>query len=64
MVAALDGSGLGVVIDEDHVREASTAKAAWRNPVWRSPDGAVREWQSPLNPRTAASRCPPRPVPR
>jgi len=45
MVAALTGPGLGIEIDEDHVRAAAGAGAApWRNPVWRGPDGAIREW--------------------
>ena len=39
------GAGLGVEIDEPHVREMAAAMTAgWRNPVWRGPDGAVREW--------------------
>lgn len=45
MVAALEGPGLGVEIEEDRVREAARAMGpGWRNPVWRGPDGAVREW--------------------
>ncbi|WP_254049796.1 galactonate dehydratase [Novosphingobium sp. TH158] len=45
MIAALDGPGLGVEIDEDRVREAASAgQMRWRNPAWRGPDGAVREW--------------------
>jgi galactonate dehydratase len=39
------GPGLGVEIDEPRVREMAAAMTAgWRNPVWRGPDGAVREW--------------------
>ena len=39
------GAGLGVEIDEPRVREMAAAMTAgWRNPVWRGPDGAVREW--------------------
>jgi galactonate dehydratase len=45
MVAALEGPGLGIEIDEARVREAAAAViAGWRNPVWRGPDGGVREW--------------------
>jgi len=39
------GPGLGVEIDEAKVREAAGRMTkGWRNPVWRGPDGAVREW--------------------
>jgi len=45
MVPTPQGPGLGVEIDEARVREATGAMAkGWRNPVWRGPDGAVREW--------------------
>jgi galactonate dehydratase len=45
MVAALEGPGLGVEIDEARVRAAAAATPdSWSNPVWRGPDGAVREW--------------------
>ena len=45
MVKVLEGAGLGVEIDEDRVRAAAGhAGAGWRNPVWRGPDGGVREW--------------------
>ncbi|MDB5663067.1 MAG: Mandelate racemase/muconate lactonizing protein, partial [Sphingomonas bacterium] len=45
MVAALEGPGLGIEIDEAQVREAAKGMiAGWRNPVWRGPDGGVREW--------------------
>lgn len=45
MVAALESPGLGIEIDEDRVREAAKDPTpGWRNPVWRGPDGAVREW--------------------
>lgn len=45
MVAALEGPGLGVELDEDRVREAAAdMRGSWRNPVWRGPDGALREW--------------------
>jgi galactonate dehydratase len=44
MVEALQGSGLGVELDEARVREAALTGQRWRNPVWRGPDGGVREW--------------------
>jgi galactonate dehydratase len=45
MVAALEGPGLGVELDEDRVREvAADMRGGWRNPVWRGPDGGLREW--------------------
>lgn len=44
-IAAPTEPGLGVTIDEERVRAAADAMTAgWRNPVWRGPDGAVREW--------------------
>jgi galactonate dehydratase len=45
-VAALTGPGLGIEIDEDAVRRGAEASKdfAWRNPVWRGPDGSIREW--------------------
>jgi galactonate dehydratase len=44
MVAALQGPGLGVEIDEAMVREAAKDAPTWRNPIWRGEDGSVREW--------------------
>jgi len=44
MVAALQGPGLGVEIDEDMVREAAKGAPSWRNPIWRGQDGSFREW--------------------
>ncbi|KAJ8100174.1 enolase C-terminal domain-like protein [Lipomyces tetrasporus] len=45
-IEALSGPGLGIDIDEDLVREAAkeTKEFSWRNPVWRGPDGGIREW--------------------
>ncbi|KAJ7091285.1 enolase C-terminal domain-like protein [Mycena crocata] len=53
MVNLLEGAGLGIEVDEARVR-AEDAKfrngdgegsvKAWRNSVWRGPDGAIREW--------------------
>jgi galactonate dehydratase len=44
MVDALEGTGLGVLIDDDRVRRAVLESHNWRNPVWRGADGGVREW--------------------
>ena len=38
------GPGLGVEIDEAKVRDAAKGGHAWRNPVWRTPDGGFAEW--------------------
>ncbi|MFC7197934.1 galactonate dehydratase [Halospeciosus flavus] len=39
-----DGPGLGIEIDEDHVREMADEAVDWHNPVWRHDDGSVAEW--------------------
>ncbi|WP_225335549.1 galactonate dehydratase [Halomicrobium urmianum] len=36
--------GLGIEIDEDHVREQAEKTVDWHNPVWRHEDGSVAEW--------------------
>ena len=36
--------GLGVIVDEARVIEASKNAPDWRNPVWRHADGSVAEW--------------------
>jgi len=43
-VAIPDGPGLGIAIDEDHVREMARIGHNWRNPLWRHKDGSVAEW--------------------
>ncbi len=43
-VAVPTAPGLGVTIDEARVREAARDAHRWRNPVWRGPDGSLREW--------------------
>jgi len=43
-IAVLEGPGLGVTVDEARVREAARTPHRWRNPVWRGPDGSLREW--------------------
>lgn len=39
-----DGPGLGIEINEEHVREMATTGHSWRNPLWRHQDGSVAEW--------------------
>nr|WP_305794537.1 galactonate dehydratase [Halomarina rubra] len=38
-----DGPGLGIDVDEEHVREQA-GDVDWHNPVWRHDDGSVAEW--------------------
>lgn len=38
-----DGPGLGIEIDEEHVREQA-GEIDWHNPIWRHDDGSVAEW--------------------
>jgi galactonate dehydratase len=38
------GSGLGIEINEEAVREAAKKGHDWKNPVWRLVDGSVAEW--------------------
>ncbi|KAH8830100.1 enolase C-terminal domain-like protein [Flagelloscypha sp. PMI_526] len=49
MISLLEGAGLGVEINEPLVREQDKLFREgkwepWRNPIWRGPDGAIREW--------------------
>jgi len=39
-----DNPGLGIEINEEHVREQSEKTVNWHNPVWRHQDGSVAEW--------------------
>lgn len=39
-----DGPGLGIEINEEHVREMAKTGHNWHNPVWRHEDGSVAEW--------------------
>ncbi len=39
-----DAPGLGVEIDEEHVREQSSDRINWQNPTWYHDDGSVAEW--------------------
>jgi len=43
-IMPLPKPGLGIVIDEERVIEASRNAPDWRNPLWRHPDGSVAEW--------------------
>ncbi|WP_347551376.1 galactonate dehydratase [Pseudalkalibacillus hwajinpoensis] len=38
------GPGLGVEINEEHVKKVSLEGHSWKNPVWRHEDGTVAEW--------------------
>lgn len=39
-----DGPGLGLEINEDHVRHMANEGHRWRPPLWRHGDGSVAEW--------------------
>ena len=39
-----EAPGLGIEIDEEHVREQAERDADWHNPIWRHADGSVAEW--------------------
>ena len=43
-VAIPEGTGLGIEINEEAVREAAKKGHDWKNPVWRNHDGSVAEW--------------------
>ena len=43
-VPLMTAPGLGIEIDEAKVREAAAVGHRWRNPVWRTEDGALAEW--------------------
>jgi len=43
-IKPLTKPGLGVVVDEEKVIEASKVAPDWRNPLWRHADGSVAEW--------------------
>ncbi len=36
--------GLGISINEEHVRKMAEVGHNWKNPVWRHKDGTVAEW--------------------
>ncbi|MCF3111169.1 galactonate dehydratase [Niabella sp. CC-SYL272] len=39
-----DQPGLGININEAHVRKMAAIGHNWRNPVWRHKDGSIAEW--------------------
>lgn len=39
-----EGPGLGIEINEDHVRKFAATGHNWRNPLWRHEDGSIAEW--------------------
>ncbi|MFN3172242.1 MAG: galactonate dehydratase [Hyphomicrobiales bacterium] len=39
-----DGPGLGLEINEEHVRAMAKDGHSWRPPLWRHEDGSVAEW--------------------
>lgn len=39
-----DKPGLGIEINEDHVRKMAAIGHNWKNPVWRHTDGSIAEW--------------------
>lgn len=43
-VKKLTKPGLGIEIDEEKVRDMAKTGHSWRNPIWRTEDGAVAEW--------------------
>lgn len=43
-VAIPSGPGLGIDINEDHVRKMAAVGHNWRNPLWRHGDGSIAEW--------------------
>lgn len=45
-IALLTAPGLGIELDEEMIRKNAVDHKdfSWRNPTWRGPDGAIREW--------------------
>ncbi|MCD9020865.1 galactonate dehydratase [Cohnella silvisoli] len=43
-VAIPRGPGLGIQINEEHVRKMAEIGHDWKSPVWRHQDGSVAEW--------------------
>ncbi|OUS72205.1 galactonate dehydratase [Paenibacillus sp. MY03] len=43
-VSIPDGPGLGIEINEAHVRKMAEIRHDWKNPIWRHQDGSVAEW--------------------
>jgi galactonate dehydratase len=38
------GPGLGIEINEEHVRKMEKVGHQWKNPIWRHTDGSIAEW--------------------
>jgi galactonate dehydratase len=38
------GPGLGIEINEEHVKKMAEIGHNWKNPVWRHKDGSIAEW--------------------
>ena len=36
--------GLGIEVNEEHVRKMSKQEPNWHNPIWRHNDGSIAEW--------------------
>jgi galactonate dehydratase len=43
-VSIPEGPGLGIEVDEEHVRKMAKIGHNWKNPLWRHGDGSVAEW--------------------
>ena len=43
-VAIPEKPGLGIEINEEHVRKMAEISHNWRNPIWRHEDGSIAEW--------------------
>ena len=43
-VAIPEKPGLGIEINEEHVRKMAEVGHNWRNPIWRHEDGSIAEW--------------------
>lgn len=43
-VSIPNGPGLGIEINEEHVRKMAAIGHNWKNPLWRHEDGSVAEW--------------------
>lgn len=39
-----DGAGLGIEINEEHVKKMAEKGHKWKNPIWRNEDGTIAEW--------------------
>ena len=39
-----EGPGLGIEIDEEHVKKMAAVGHNWKNPLWRHDDNSIAEW--------------------